>query len=83
VVDASKDYTGSEIERVIDEALYNAFDENRDITTDDLLTAIKQITPLIVTAKEQVESVRTWAQTRADFASDPEVVRPTPRKLKR
>jgi hypothetical protein len=83
VVDASKDYTGSEIERVIDEALYNAFDENRDITTDDLLTAIKQITPLIVTAKEQVESVRTWAQTRADFASDPEVVRPIPRKLKR
>jgi len=83
VISASKDYTGSEIERVIDEALYNAFDANTDLTTDGLLEAVGQITPLIVTAKEKIESIREWAQTRADFASDPEeAAKPQTRKFR-
>jgi ATP-dependent 26S proteasome regulatory subunit len=66
---ASENFTGSEIENVVNEALYNAFEQERDIETRDLLKAIKETTPLAVTAKEQIEAIRIWAKTRARFAS--------------
>lgn len=68
----AKDFTGSEIENVIDEALFNAFDENREVTTEDIRDAAAATTPLSTTAKEQVDSIREWAKTRARFASKPE-----------
>lgn len=62
-------FTGSEIECIIEESMFNAFEEDRDITTVDLLSAIRSTVPLSVTAKEQIESIRKWASTRARFAS--------------
>lgn len=62
-------FTGAEIESVIDEAMFNAFDQGKDIDTESLTAAAKNITPLSVTAKEQINSIRTWAKTRARFAS--------------
>ena len=73
VVKATKDFTGSEIENVIEEAMFNAFDEGRDITEDDLVAAADSTTPLAVTAREKIEAIRTWASSRARFASSQEI----------
>jgi SpoVK/Ycf46/Vps4 family AAA+-type ATPase len=68
----SKDFTGSEIEQIINEGLFNAFDLERELSTEDLINAAQSTTPLAITAKEQIEGIREWAQTRARFASKQE-----------
>lgn len=62
-------FTGAEIENVIDEAMFNAFDAGTDISTVIIEQAAKKMTPLSTTAKEQIDSIRQWAKTRARFAS--------------
>jgi len=75
-------FTGSEIEATLDEALFRAFDAGRELTTDDLIDSAREIVPLARTAKEQIESIRAWAQTRARFASSKPTAEPAPsRKL--
>lgn len=77
VVKATEGYTGSEIETVVTEAMFNAFDDGgREFTAQDLLVAAKAMTPLSVTAKETIDSIRQWARTRARFASAPEDTQP-------
>jgi len=70
---ATEDFTGSEIETVLDEAMFNAFDENREVETDDIVKAAHSTTPLAKTAKEQIDAIREWAKSRARFASGVEV----------
>ena len=69
VVDATEGFTGSEIEAVVDEAMFRAFDAGHDLELDDLVWATGEIVPLCTTAKEQVDALREWAQGRARFAS--------------
>ncbi|MEO0801489.1 MAG: AAA family ATPase [Cyanobacteria bacterium J06642_2] len=56
------DFSGAEIEQITIEAMYLAFSQNRDFTTDDILEATAQMVPLARTAKEQVELLQSWAQ---------------------
>ena len=74
LIKATAGFTGSEIESVIIEAMFNSFDEDRELTTKDLIAAANDITPLSITAKEKIDSIRQWAQTRARFASEEEIV---------
>ena len=46
LVQYSKDRTGAEIEQAIIEAKYNAFDENRAPTTEDIYEALRQSAPI-------------------------------------
>lgn len=62
-------YSGAEIEQAIISSLYDAFLENRDITTKDIERNIKQSVPLSVTMKENIEETRNWAKFRARCAS--------------
>ncbi len=66
---STAEFTGSEIENVVEEAMFNAFDEGRDITMADLMDAAVATTPLSVTAGEKIKAIREWASTRARFAS--------------
>jgi len=66
---ATDSFTGSEIEAVIIEAMFNAFDEGREITEDDLVSVAENTVPLAITAREKIESIREWARTRARFSS--------------
>ncbi len=68
---ATKGFTGSEIENVVEEAMFNAFDEGSELNNHFLLAAASSTVPLSTTAKEQIETIRTWAQSRARFASTP------------
>lgn len=70
LVDNSATYTGAEIEAAIISAMYEAFDDNkREFTTEDILNAIEDTVPLAVTMKEQIDSLRSWANKRARHAS--------------
>ena len=46
LVQISKDRTGAEIEQAIIEAKYNAFDEDRDVTTKDIDAALRSTAPI-------------------------------------
>ena len=65
----SKGFSGAEVEQVVIAALYDAFFEDDPLTTERLLTSIKQIIPLSLTMKEKIDDLRDWAQTRARSAS--------------
>ncbi len=66
VASVTKDFTGAEIASLVPTALFEGFDDGlREITTDDLIEAARDVVPLSVTAKEKVEALREWAKTRA------------------
>ncbi|MFA6217146.1 MAG: AAA family ATPase [Candidatus Omnitrophota bacterium] len=65
----STGFSGAEIEQAVISAMYDAFLENRDITTTDIVTNIKQSVPLSVTMKENIDQLRDWAKFRARCAS--------------
>ena len=68
---ASKDCSGAEIEEAINSALYDAFYEQRDITTESVLATLRQTVPLAKTMDEQINRLRSWAEGRARNASVP------------
>jgi AAA+ superfamily predicted ATPase len=69
LVEASKDFSGAEIEEAIISALYDAFYEKKELTTDHVLTALGQTVPLAKTMIEKVSAQRAWAVGRARNAS--------------
>lgn len=69
-------YTGSEIEQIVISGLFRAFSKGMDITTEILLEAAEETSPLSVTMKENIASMREWGRTRARLASTPEPAPP-------
>ena len=66
---ASRDFSGAEIGEAINSALYDAFYERRDITTESVLATLGQTVPLAKTMDEQINRLRHWAEGRARNAS--------------
>ena len=62
-------FSGAEIEQAIISAMYDAFDQERDIRTTDILQALQSSVPLSVTMREDLERLRSWARDRARPAS--------------
>lgn len=62
-------FVGAEIEQVVITALYEAFFNNRPLEFSDLTNTIKNVVPLSVTQKEQILSLRQWANIRAVAAT--------------
>lgn len=81
IVSESQDYTPAEIEQAIIESLYKAFDENRDITTEDVLAAMNDITPIIRGWKDndRLKRVRAWAKAAARAANSLKDEAPAPK----
>ncbi|MFA6318481.1 MAG: AAA family ATPase [Elusimicrobiota bacterium] len=69
---ASTGCSGAEIEQAVVEGLYEAFHAGRELSTDDLKRALAASVPLSRTMKEDIESLRQWAASRARPASQPE-----------
>ena len=72
VAAAAKGYSGAEINAAVQTALYVAFSEKRQLTTQLLLDALAQTVPLSTTRSEEVTALRDWAGTRAVPASPAE-----------
>lgn len=58
-------FSGAEIEQAILSAMYKAFAEDREFTTEDVLQSIQETVPLAVTASEKITHLRQWAHKRA------------------
>ncbi|MGD1021961.1 MAG: AAA family ATPase [Candidatus Sulfotelmatobacter sp.] len=69
VAAAAKGYSGAEINAAVQTALYVAFSEKKQLTTQLLLDALAQTVPLSTTRSEEISALRDWAGTRAVPAS--------------
>lgn len=69
IAEASAGFSGSEIEQVVISALYDAFDEGRELRNEDLLNNIANTVPMSATRREDIDALREWARTRARPAS--------------
>jgi len=65
----SEGFSGAEIEQVVISSLYDAFEQDRDIATKDIVGSLHETVPLSVTMKEEIEELREWAKGRARLAS--------------
>jgi ATP-dependent 26S proteasome regulatory subunit len=69
LADASRDFSGAEIEEAINSGLYDAFYAKEQLTTAHVLEALAQTVPLARTMDEQINRLRSWAEGRARNAS--------------
>jgi len=71
----SKGFNGAEIEAVIKEAMFSAFDRiqrqnnSSDLNREDIALAISKTIPLSTTRKQEIENMREIAKTRFVMAS--------------
>ncbi len=76
---ATDGLTGSEVETVFIESLYQAFDEEKEPTDLSIARVLTVFVPLSRTMAEQITGLRTWAKGRARAATSQE----PERKLRR
>lgn len=62
-------FSGSEIEQAVISSLYEAFFHERNLRVEDLENAVRTTIPIAVTQKEQIKSLRAWANVRAVSAT--------------
>ena len=62
-------YVGAEIEQITVSALYEAYYLDRGLRESDLEKAIKETVSISTTQKEQILSLREWAENRAVLAT--------------
>ena len=70
---AANGYSGADINAAVQSALYAAFSQKKQLSTQFLLDALAQTVPLSTTRAEEIEGLREWARTRAVPASAPGV----------
>lgn len=69
IAETCEEFSGAEIEEAIKEALFKAFDENKEISTEHIIEAMKKTYPISKTMKENISDMRRWAKARAVLAS--------------
>lgn len=69
IADACEEFSGAEIEEAIKEALFMAFDENKEISTEHIIEAMKKTYPISHTMKEYINYMRRLAKARFVLAS--------------
>jgi len=62
-------FTGSEIEQVVIDGLFEAFSEDRKVNLYDFTKIISNAIPLSIVQAEQIRSIREWANIRAVAAT--------------
>ncbi|MEK7433508.1 MAG: AAA family ATPase [Cyanobacteriota bacterium] len=70
LADKTDGFSGSEIEEAIISAMYDSFDEDRELETYDIINVISNSVPLSQTMKEVIDDIRNWCKDRARPASD-------------
>jgi SpoVK/Ycf46/Vps4 family AAA+-type ATPase len=67
----SESFSGAEIKQSIIEAMYHAFYEEREFTTDDICFALNELIPLAQLESNQTKKLQSWASSgRIRLASD-------------
>ena len=70
----TKGFTGAELEAIIKQAMFNAFFEDRQFKSEDILAAAENTIPLVHTMPKEVAELRKWANGKARAASTGEKV---------
>jgi AAA+ superfamily predicted ATPase len=65
----SDGFSGAEIEQAIVSALFDAFSDDKELDTANVLVSLAETVPLSKTMSEGLDRLRTWAQGRARPAS--------------
>lgn len=60
LAEATDGFSGAEIETSITDGLLDAFFENRDVRTSDLMKVASGTSPLSITMKEEIQRIRDW-----------------------
>lgn len=68
LIEATKGYSGAEIEESIKSAMYQSYADQAKLTTQRLVEAIRSTRPLSVTMAERVAELRAWAHDRCVMA---------------
>ena len=71
----AKGFSGAEIESAVQTALYAAFSNKHELSSEDLVAALSSTVPLSVTRAEEIATLRDWAKDRAVWASAAEAKR--------
>ncbi|MCD6151083.1 MAG: AAA family ATPase, partial [Deltaproteobacteria bacterium] len=67
---ATDKYSGAEIEQIIFDAMFSAFDDDqREFTEEDIIASVKEIIPISRFMKERIEGLRQWAVSRTRKAN--------------
>lgn len=69
LADRSEKYSGREIEQILNEALFRALSANRELNTQDILSAISETKPLAVKRPDEIRGMQLWATQNARDAS--------------
>ena len=64
LAEASKGFSGAEIEQVVISAMHDAFADRAELDTDRVLQAVVSSPPLSVTMAERVDALQQWAKGR-------------------
>lgn len=70
LVEKSRGFSGAEIEEAVNEGLYQAYYDDREIKTGDIINAIDETVPLSRVMTKSISYLRDFAKSRARFASD-------------
>ena len=61
--------SGAEIEQAVVDGMYEAFDQDRPLATDDIVAVLSQTIPLSTMMSEEIDRLRKWSKNRARPAS--------------
>ena len=75
-------FSGAEIEECVISGLFDAFSEEKDLTTDALLKSARETVPLSRTMHEEINRLRQWADGRARNAASEKAAVPIERRRK-
>lgn len=65
ISEAADNFSGAELEQVVVDSLYRAFQQGREPETEDMIAAVRATTPLFDTMSEKIVRLREWARSRA------------------
>lgn len=64
LAETAERFSGAEIEQAVVEAMFQAFAEDREVETIDILRAIRQTVPLARTMDQRIKELKEWARDR-------------------
>jgi ATP-dependent 26S proteasome regulatory subunit len=69
IATSAQGYSGAEIDAAVQGAMYAAYSQRMDVTTEALLDALKSTVPLSTTRAEEIAALHEWSRDRAVPAS--------------
>lgn len=62
LAELTQGYSGAEIEQIIIDSMYEAFNENREFNQEDIIECIKRTIPLSKISSDLIDKLRSWVK---------------------